>query len=86
MSVMGSNVPDDVQTTSTTNTITICDLFDQAPTLLVVIKGVNTCLTNKALPETNPCLNVNRIKLRAVSTMNIINNNPYLADMKLTTS
>ncbi|KIW91415.1 uncharacterized protein Z519_08311 [Cladophialophora bantiana CBS 173.52] len=43
----GSNV----QTTSTNQTI--CQLFDQAHAN-GVIKGVNTCLTNKANPETNP--------------------------------
>lgn len=43
----GSNV----QTTSTNETI--CDLFDQAHSN-GVIKGVNTCITNKAKPETNP--------------------------------
>lgn len=43
----GSNV----QTTSTNTTI--CDLFNQAHSA-GVIKGVNTCLTNKAHPETNP--------------------------------
>jgi len=43
----GSNV----QTTSTNQTI--CDLFDSAASN-GVIKGVNTCLTNKANPETNP--------------------------------
>lgn len=43
----GSNV----QTTSTNQTI--CQLFDSAHDN-GVIKGVNTCLTNKANPETNP--------------------------------
>ncbi|OAL34215.1 hypothetical protein AYO20_06470 [Fonsecaea nubica] len=43
----GSNV----QTTSTNSTI--CELFDQAHDN-GVIKGVNTCLTSKANPETNP--------------------------------
>ncbi|ETI22011.1 hypothetical protein G647_06081 [Cladophialophora carrionii CBS 160.54] len=43
----GSNV----QTTSTNTTI--CDLFDSAHDN-GVIKGVNTCLTSKANPETNP--------------------------------
>merc|ERR1712029_438282 len=43
----GSNV----QTTSTNTTI--CDLFNQAHSV-GVIKGVNTCLTNKANPDTNP--------------------------------
>jgi hypothetical protein len=43
----GSNV----QTTSTNQTI--CQLFDTAHDK-GVIKGVNTCLTSKANPETNP--------------------------------
>ena len=43
----GSNV----QTTSTNSTI--CDQFKAAHDK-GVIKGVNTCLTNKANPETNP--------------------------------
>lgn len=43
----GSNV----QTTSTNTTI--CDIFNQAHSA-GVIKGVNTCLTNKANPDTNP--------------------------------
>ena len=43
----GSNV----QTTSTNQTI--CNLFDSAHDK-GVIKGVNTCLTSKANPETNP--------------------------------
>jgi len=43
----GSNV----QTTSTNTTI--CDLFDQAHDA-GTIKGVNTCLTSKANPDTNP--------------------------------
>ncbi|KIX05090.1 uncharacterized protein Z518_05962 [Rhinocladiella mackenziei CBS 650.93] len=43
----GSNV----QTTSTNETI--CDVFDTAHER-GVIKGVNTCITNKANPETNP--------------------------------
>ncbi|KAJ9602030.1 cell wall protein Ecm33 [Cladophialophora chaetospira] len=43
----GSNV----QTTSTNTTI--CDLFNSAHSN-GVIKGVNTCLTSKANPETNP--------------------------------
>jgi hypothetical protein len=43
----GSNV----QTTSSNTTI--CDLFDSAHDN-GVIKGVNTCLTSKANPETNP--------------------------------
>lgn len=43
----GSNV----QTTSTNTTI--CDLFNTAHSK-GVIKGVNTCLTSKANPETNP--------------------------------
>ncbi|KIW18370.1 hypothetical protein PV08_02658 [Exophiala spinifera] len=43
----GSNV----QTTSTNTTI--CDLFNQAHSA-GVIKGVNTCITNKAHPDTNP--------------------------------
>jgi len=43
----GSNV----QTTSTNQTI--CELFDSAHDN-GVIKGVNTCLTSKANPETNP--------------------------------
>jgi hypothetical protein len=43
----GSNVQ-----TKSTNT-TICDLFDQAHDK-GVIKGVNTCITGKANPETNP--------------------------------
>ncbi|EHY55726.1 cell wall protein Ecm33 [Exophiala dermatitidis] len=43
----GSNV----QTTSTNSTI--CDLFKQAHDK-GVIKGVNTCITGKAKPETNP--------------------------------
>ncbi len=43
----GSNV----QTTSTNTTI--CDLFDEAHSN-GVIKGVNTCITNKAKPDTNP--------------------------------
>jgi hypothetical protein len=43
----GSNV----QTTSTNTTI--CDLFNQAHSA-GVIKGVNTCITGKAKPDTNP--------------------------------
>lgn len=43
----GSNV----QTTSTNQTI--CELFNSAHSN-GVIKGVNTCLTSKANPETNP--------------------------------
>jgi len=43
----GSNV----QTTSTNTTI--CDLFNEAHSA-GVIKGVNTCVTNKAKPDTNP--------------------------------
>jgi hypothetical protein len=43
----GSNV----QTTSTNTTI--CDIFNQAHSA-GVIKGVNTCITNKANPDTNP--------------------------------
>ncbi|KAK4942104.1 cell wall protein Ecm33 [Elasticomyces elasticus] len=43
----GSNV----QTTSTNTTI--CDLFNQAHSA-GVIKGVNTCITGKANPDTNP--------------------------------
>ncbi|KAK6371737.1 cell wall protein Ecm33 [Exophiala oligosperma] len=87
MSVVGSNVPDNVQITSTNTTI--CDLFNQAHTLLVVIKGVNTRLTNKAHPVTsplninnNPYLNLNGIKMQAVSTMDVNNNNLYLASIK----
>jgi len=43
----GSNV----QTTSTNQTI--CDLFNRAHSN-GVIRGVNTCITGKANPETNP--------------------------------
>lgn len=43
----GSNV----QTTSTNETI--CELFNRAHSN-GVIRGVNTCITGKANPETNP--------------------------------
>lgn len=43
----GSNV----QTTSTNSTI--CDLFNKAHDA-GVIRGINTCITGKANPESNP--------------------------------